>query len=139
LDQLITKKKEKPEISITEIVSYLFHTFMVVMLIDKIDLPEWAPLNLHPALLKALKELNFTEPTAIQRATIPAAIHKKDIVGAAETGSGKTLAFGIPILHSILYEQKEGLRALIISPTRELALQITQHMTAVAKYTNIKV
>ncbi|KAJ7556183.1 hypothetical protein O6H91_05G073100 [Diphasiastrum complanatum] len=133
---------------------------------NAVDLSEWAELRLHPLLEKSLAALGFTEPTPIQRACIPAAAHQgKDIIGAAETGSGKTLAFGIPILQRLLSEQDkwsqatdelkyEGnthkdlvvkdefchLRALIVTPTRELALQqICDHLRSVAKFTNIKV
>lgn len=84
--------------------------------------------------------------------TLPAAIlGKKDIVGAAETGSGKTLAFAIPIIDGILKNRKiiqqqnddtstdDNLSALILTPTRELAVQIKNHIDGAAKFANIKV
>lgn len=111
-----------------------------------IDVSAWEPLNLHPAIMAVLKaSLRFPAPTQIQAEAIPAAIRdKRDIIGAAQTGSGKTLAFGIPIIHYLLAERgstntsmnKEGegkLRALILVPTRELALQVSEHMNAIAK------
>ncbi|XP_024532885.1 DEAD-box ATP-dependent RNA helicase 13 isoform X1 [Selaginella moellendorffii] len=121
--------------------------------LERVDvvLPEWNELRLHPSLLTALSTLGFTTPTPIQKACIPAAAHKgKDVIGAAETGSGKTLAFGIPILQRLLDERDKllrqnnvasdsPLRALIVTPTRELALQICDHIRAVAKFTDIKV
>ncbi|CAM6088553.1 unnamed protein product [Calypogeia fissa] len=126
----------------------------------EMDMSAWAEMRLHPKLEKAIQELKFKEPTPIQRQCIPAAAHKgKDVIGAAETGSGKTLAFGLPILQRLLEgqdkasnkvrseensdnerERKQGpLRALIISPTRELALQICEHLKAAAKWTNVRV
>jgi len=115
---------------------------------------EWQELGVPQPLLKALEENNFNEPTPIQRLTLPASIFgRKDIVGAAETGSGKTLAFGIPIINGILEgrEREENndeddeedkhndLKALILTPTRELAVQIKNHLDKVGKYTNIRV
>lgn len=88
--------------------------------------------------------MNFSIPTDIQKLAIPdAAIKRCDILGAAETGSGKTLAFGLPILQSIHQELQndseklENLFCLILTPTRELASQINDHLKEIAKYTNI--
>eukprot|EP01018_Ginkgo_biloba_P019812 Gb_06963 [translate_table: standard] len=126
------------------------------------EISAWKELRLHPSLEKAIWALKFKEPTPIQKMCIPAAAHQgKDVIGAAETGSGKTLAFGLPILQRLLEEQdkaarKEGLtskeettykgdkcgsplRALVVTPTRELALQVCDHLKAVAKFTNIRV
>ncbi|VFQ76716.1 unnamed protein product [Cuscuta campestris] len=128
-------------------------------LVDDTEFCAWNELRLHPLLMKSIQRLNFKEPTPIQRACIPAAAHQgKDVIGAAETGSGKTLAFGLPILQRLLEEKekadritatngevderiapRELLRALIITPTRELALQISDHIRAVAKHTDIRV
>ncbi|CAH9080118.1 unnamed protein product [Cuscuta europaea] len=128
-------------------------------LVDDADFYAWNELRLHPLLMKSIHKLNFKEPTPIQKACIPAAAHQgKDVIGAAETGSGKTLAFGLPILQRLLEERekadrliskdgevdervapRELLRALIVTPTRELALQVTDHIRAVAKHTDIKV
>ena len=72
-----------------------------------VQLPGWKDYNVPKPVLKALKELNFEEPTPIQRETMPAALNgHADIVGAAETGSGKTLAFAIPIIHGILADRQ---------------------------------
>ncbi|GMN61475.1 hypothetical protein TIFTF001_030559 [Ficus carica] len=123
------------------------------------DYYAWNELRLHPLIMKSIYRLGFKEPTPIQKACIPAAAHQgKDVVGAAETGSGKTLAFGLPIFQRLLEEQEKAskmleqrgeeaekfapkglLRALIITPTRELALQVTDHLKAVGKDTNIRV
>ncbi|XP_031482319.1 DEAD-box ATP-dependent RNA helicase 13 isoform X2 [Nymphaea colorata] len=119
--------------------------------VDEAEFFAWKGLRLHPLLMKSIYELRFKEPTPIQKACIPMAAHKgKDIIGAAETGSGKTLAFGLPILQRLLEEQEkasalnneivvDSLRALIVTPTRELAMQVTDHLKAAAKYTKIQV
>ncbi|CAK8542108.1 unnamed protein product [Lathyrus sativus] len=127
--------------------------------IDETEYYAWNELRLHPLLMKAIHKLGFKEPTPIQKACIPAAAHQgKDVIGAAETGSGKTLAFGLPILQRLLEEREKAsnvigekgeeaekyastglLRSLIIAPTRELALQVTDHLKAVAKYINVRV
>lgn len=128
-------------------------------LVDEAEFYAWNELRLHPLLMKSVYRLKFKEPTPIQKACIPAAAHQgKDVIGAAETGSGKTLAFGLPILQRLLEEREKAdnlltengdaaekiasrglLRALIITPTRELALQVTDHLKEVAKGTNIRV
>ncbi|EQC34483.1 hypothetical protein SDRG_07811 [Saprolegnia diclina VS20] len=93
--------------------------------------PEWAKYKLHPTINQALRRVNFTGPTEIQAKTLhPAVIEHRDVVGAAPTGSGKTLAFGLPVLHHLLShpEQEKKCRALILTPTRELAMQITEHL-----------
>jgi len=108
-------------------------------------LTSWAPYDLNGLLLAGLKRMNFLEPTPIQCDSLHAAIRaQKDIIGAAETGSGKTLAFGLPILNQLLQDKsagvyKEGLHALILTPTRELALQVAKDLKDVAVYTDIKI
>ncbi|KNE56538.1 hypothetical protein AMAG_02338 [Allomyces macrogynus ATCC 38327] len=92
--------------------------------------------TINPWLLKGLADLGFTEPTAIQAQTLPAALmERQNVVGAAETGSGKTLAFGLPILDylassDVVIKHPVG---LVLSPTRELAMQISDHLRAVIK------
>ncbi|MBN8216650.1 MAG: DEAD/DEAH box helicase [Spirochaetes bacterium] len=81
-------------------------------------------LGLHPELVKNVHALGFTKPTAIQAASIPAAVEGRDLLAGAETGSGKTAAFLLPILHRMLLQPKNGTRCLILAPTRELAQQI---------------
>jgi len=83
-------------------------------------------------ILKAIKDMGFTEPTEIQKKSIPLAMHGKDVIGQSMTGSGKTLAFGAPILHKL--EHGKGIQALIITPTRELADQIAVNMKHFAKH-----
>lgn len=100
-------------------------------------------LNLIEPILKALKEEGYTNPTPIQEQTIPFLLEKKDVLGCAQTGTGKTAAFSIPILH-ILYNEKANyagkrkIKALVVTPTRELAIQIGESFSAYGKYTGIK-
>lgn len=93
-------------------------------------------LPISRATKDALKDCKYTRLTAIQRAALPHALCGRDVLGAAKTGSGKTLAFLIPVIES-LYRKKwghlDGLGALIISPTRELALQIFEELRKVGK------
>ncbi|KIJ61810.1 hypothetical protein HYDPIDRAFT_115264 [Hydnomerulius pinastri MD-312] len=104
-------------------------------------LPKWHSFNLHPHLLQVLNKQSFTSPTPIQSQTLPSALSGRDIVGVAETGSGKTLAYGLPILQHILSQprpirQKRRLQALILAPTRELALQVSDHLNAFSRDVN---
>ncbi|KAI0405083.1 ATP-dependent RNA helicase MAK5 [Xylaria palmicola] len=103
---------------------------------DDIDLSEWVKLGLSPGVLSSLAKLKFSKPTAIQAAAIPHILDGHDVVGKASTGSGKTLAFGIPIVEKWLELAEETSTetatktplALILSPTRELAHQLTDHI-----------
>ena len=97
-------------------------------------------LSLHKQLLKALEKLDFTEATAVQAQAIPATLAGKDLMVSAQTGSGKTAAFLLPILHRMLTHEapNSGTRALILLPTRELALQTQQHFEQLATFTYIK-
>jgi ATP-dependent RNA helicase RhlE len=94
-------------------------------------------LKLHPNLLKALKELGFARPTPIQAEAIPVAMAGRDVLASAVTGSGKTAAFLLPILHH-LHDRPRGMtRALVITPTRELAAQILEDLNDLAVHTPI--
>ncbi|CAH0019777.1 unnamed protein product [Clonostachys rhizophaga] len=84
-------------------------------------------MNLSEKTMKAIKEMGFTKMTSIQRSAIPPLLAGKDVLGAAKTGSGKTLAFLIPaieMLSSLRFKPRNGTGAIVVSPTRELALQI---------------
>lgn len=100
-------------------------------------------LNLIEPIMKALKIEGYNLPTPIQEQAIPIILDGKDLVGCAQTGTGKTAAFAIPILQ-ILYEQKridrdsKSIKALILTPTRELAIQIGESFEAYGKYTGIR-
>ena len=95
-------------------------------------------LSIHPDLLRATRDLEFTKPTPIQEQAIPPALAGRDLLATAMTGSGKTAAFLIPILNRLIGKPRGTTRALVLSPTRELAAQIHEHFTALAKHTNVR-
>jgi ATP-dependent RNA helicase RhlE len=92
-------------------------------------------LKLHPELLRGLKDLGFTRPTPIQAEAIPPALEGRDLLACAMTGSGKTAAFLLPILHQLMGRPRGTTRALVLTPTRELAAQIAEDLTALAVHT----
>jgi ATP-dependent RNA helicase RhlE len=97
--------------------------------------------NLHTSLIKSIKELKYTSPTSIQEKAIPIILKKNDVLGSAQTGTGKTAAFALPILHHLINERNNKdqkiIRTLVITPTRELAIQIAENFTSYSKYNNI--
>jgi len=118
---------------------------------DEFEYEEWGGTMLRKCLAKALHVQGFAVPTPIQEAVLPAALAKRrDIFGAAETGSGKTLAFALPMLQRILESgsfngdrsgpgmEARQLSGLVLSPTRELALQVRDHIKAAARFTRIQ-
>jgi ATP-dependent RNA helicase RhlE len=92
---------------------------------------------LHHDLHRGLKDLGFIRPTPIQADAIPPALEGRDVLACAMTGSGKTVAFLLPILQKLLAKRRGTTRALILTPTRELAAQILQDLDAVATHTPI--
>lgn len=94
-------------------------------------------LPLHRNLLKALKELGFARPTPIQAEAIPPALAGKDVLACAMTGSGKTAAFLLPILERLLDRPRGTTRALVLAPTRELAVQVLEHLNELAVHTPV--
>lgn len=99
-------------------------------------------LGLIDPLIKAVTDQGYSQPTPIQAQAIPFLLKKKDLLGSAQTGTGKTAAFTIPILQHLHQEtdhnQRKKIKALIITPTRELALQINESIEAYAKYTQLE-
>ena len=99
-------------------------------------------LNLNPALLRAVREKGYTQPTPIQTQAIPPALEGRDVLGCAQTGTGKTAAFALPILHRLWKaEHARGPRpvlALVLAPTRELATQIDESFRAYGKHSGLK-
>ncbi|MDX5438333.1 MAG: DEAD/DEAH box helicase, partial [Pontibacter sp.] len=89
-------------------------------------------LKLAPVLLQSLQELNYTAPTPIQENAIPLLLQEQDVAGQAETGSGKTAAFGLPLLQKINPELQQ-VQALVMVPTRELAVQVRQELKLYGK------
>lgn len=99
-------------------------------------------LKLIPSILKALKDENYSSPTAIQEKSIPLILSGEDVLGTAQTGTGKTAAFAVPIIqHLVNGQQKESgkrkILTLVITPTRELAIQIGESFSVYSKYTNL--
>ncbi|MDH3324866.1 MAG: DEAD/DEAH box helicase, partial [Candidatus Peregrinibacteria bacterium] len=100
-------------------------------------------LKLIDPLLKAIKAKGYSTPTPIQGKSIPAILQRRDLIGCAQTGTGKTAAFAIPTLQ-ILHEERKagrwthGIKALIITPTRELAIQIDESFANYGKGMNMK-
>jgi ATP-dependent RNA helicase RhlE len=94
-------------------------------------------LNLHPALVKGIKELGFVRPTPIQADAIPPAMEGRDVLACAQTGSGKTAAFLLPILNKLIDKPRGTTRALVLAPTRELAAQILEDLNDLAVHTPI--
>src|SRR5687767_9489531 len=92
-------------------------------------------LNLAPELVRNVAELGYVIPTPIQQQAIPAALEGKDVLGRAPTGTGKTAAFMLPTLNRL--RGKEGLRALVICPTRELAMQVAENAREYARGTEL--
>jgi len=106
-------------------------------------LKSFEDLELVDPILRALEDKQYTEPTPIQAKAIPLVLDRRDVLGCAQTGTGKTAAFAIPIIQ--LIHQKDGdhrgfpiLRSLIVTPTRELAIQIDENIKEYSKYTDIK-
>lgn len=97
-------------------------------------------LNITEPILKAIEEKGYANPTPIQVKAIPAALTGKDILGCAQTGTGKTAAFAIPIIQHLqaLKNRDKSIKALILTPTRELALQISECIDDYAKYTQVR-
>ena len=100
-------------------------------------------LQLIEPILKALETEGYTTPTPIQQQAIPLALEGRDILGCAQTGTGKTAAFAIPILQLVYQAIQNGnrsktIKALVLTPTRELAIQIDESFAAYGKYLYLK-
>ncbi|KAF9578012.1 ATP-dependent RNA helicase, partial [Lunasporangiospora selenospora] len=112
---------------------------------QKFDISKWKDYRFSPLIQNALKKKEFGTPTSIQEEALPLALAGRDVVGVAETGSGKTLAFGLPIIQCLAQQAElaaasntplqETLTALILTPTRELAIQIKDHLVAFTQFT----
>lgn len=103
----------------------------------------FADLELIPALQKALADESYATPTPIQAQTIPSALQGRDILGCAQTGTGKTAAFALPILNFLGLKSRKAIankpRALVLAPTRELAIQIADSFTTYGRYLGLRV
>jgi ATP-dependent RNA helicase DeaD len=98
---------------------------------------EFTSLNLREELVQAINELGYSQPTPIQAAIIPIMLKGADVIGQAQTGTGKTAAFALPILHN--FTQQRYVQALVLAPTRELALQVADSMTEYGKHLDVRV
>jgi ATP-dependent RNA helicase RhlE len=96
-------------------------------------------LGLHPTLVRATHDMRYAEPTPIQAQAIPAILTGRDVIATAQTGTGKTAAFLLPILHRLLAFPRGATRALIVTPTRELAQQIDDVCLGLAYHTPVRV
>ncbi|OCK43783.1 RNA helicase [Tenacibaculum soleae] len=104
---------------------------------------QFSDLHLNKAILKALNEERYHKATLVQQKVIPLALSGKDVIVGSQTGSGKTAAFALPIINELSKKQdsekgEKKIKALIISPTRELAIQIQDNFTIYSKYTNLR-
>lgn len=113
-----------------------------IFLCRKRENMKFEDLNLIKEINKALKDEGYDNPTSIQEQAIPHVLKGRDVLGCAQTGTGKTAAFAIPIIQKI-YEQKTKnsknyIKALILTPTRELAVQIEESFRVYGRYTNLK-
>ena len=99
----------------------------------------FADFKLNKQLLTAVAEAGFTEPTPVQVQTIPLLLAGHDVLGIAQTGTGKTAAFGLPLLMKVKYAQGDHPRALIMAPTRELAMQLEKHLQKLAVHTDLRI
>jgi Superfamily II DNA and RNA helicases len=99
-------------------------------------------LNLIEPIRKALQQEGYTTPTPIQAEAIPIVTDGYDLLGCAQTGTGKTAAFSIPIIQKLYNQQQKersrGIKALILTPTRELAIQIDESFEAYGRYANLR-
>ena len=98
-------------------------------------------LKLLPQLLRAVEELGYVQPSPIQAEAIPPVLKGRDLIGCAQTGTGKTAAFAIPILQRLngrVNKKHTPIRALVLTPTRELALQIKESFDQYGKYLSIR-
>src|SRR6202012_384279 len=90
-------------------------------------------------ILSAIADAGYKTPTPIQQKAIPPILNGQDVLGIAQTGTGKTAAYVLPIIMRLKYAQGDHARALIIAPTRELAMQIEENIKTFAKYTDLRV
>jgi ATP-dependent RNA helicase RhlE len=112
------------------------------MLLTKIDEMHFNDLGLIQPLMKAIQEVGYTTPTPVQAQAIPYVLNGRDVLGCAQTGTGKTAAFSIPILQLLSQQPYNGgkrkIRSLILTPTRELAIQIADSLSSYGKFLNLK-
>ena len=104
---------------------------------------QFSDIPLQKSILKAVAEQRFHRPTLVQEKTIPLVLEKKNVIVSAQTGTGKTAAFALPIIELLFDKQdaekgKKTIKALVVTPTRELAIQISENFKAYSKYSNLR-
>jgi ATP-dependent RNA helicase DeaD len=107
---------------------------------------DFTVLGLHPELMQAISELGYVEPTPIQSAIVPLMLSGQDVIGQAQTGTGKTAAFALPVLQRLEAQRQQSavaaphaIQCLVLTPTRELALQVADAFAAQARYCDLRV
>jgi ATP-dependent RNA helicase RhlE len=105
---------------------------------DNVSNP-WSGFKLNKQLLNGIEEAGFAAPTEIQQKCIPLILGGQHIIGIAQTGTGKTAAYVLPILMQVKYTQGTAPRVLILGPTKELVVQLAEHATILAKYTDLRI
>lgn len=103
-----------------------------------INIQSFSDFKLNKQILNAIEEAGYTSPTPIQQKAIPLSLSGHDVMGIAQTGTGKTAAFVLPLLMKLKYAQEEDPRALILAPTRELAMQIMDNVEKYSKYMDLR-
>lgn len=102
-------------------------------------IPSFEDFNLNRQLLNAVSEAGYVTPTEIQQKCIPVILGGQEVIGIAQTGTGKTAAYVLPVLMKVKFAQGTEPRALILAPTKELTLQIAEHTSQLAKYTDLRI
>ena len=102
------------------------------------EITSFEDLHLDRKILAALKDMGFEEPSPIQKGAIPLALEGEDLIGQAQTGTGKTAAFGIPIIQKI-NEKDRHIQALVMSPTRELCIQVADEISKIGRTKRVRV
>jgi len=101
---------------------------------------EFSHLNLHPKLVQAVADLGYTTPTDVQFQVIPLMLAGKDIIAQSQTGSGKTAAFAFPVLQNMINNSSLGsVQTLVLTPTRELAIQVADAITQYGRHVDVEV
>lgn len=103
----------------------------------KKDITTFGEIELSKKVLSAVQDMGFEEPSPIQKQTIPMVLEGHDVIGQAQTGTGKTAAFGIPTIEKII-DGSRHIQALVLTPTRELAIQISEEFNKIGKYKRVK-
>ena len=100
--------------------------------------PTFDDLPLNPRLRAGIREMGYSEPTPIQEGTIPDAVRGRDLIGTAQTGTGKTAAFLLPILERLMSRPRGRIYALVLTPTRELAIQAEGFLEQLGRHTGLR-